>query len=88
MNVERLTYFAKDKNFGDAAGMMIIDTTEWAASDFEFVEKVKTRVEDFSEFARLMSEWVEGEMSPDECFEMFETKFGIARSEFTDHYGL
>lgn len=86
MNVERLTYFSRDGNFGDAAGMTIIDTTNWATSDFEFVEKVKNRVEDFPEFARLMSEWISDEMPADECFEMFEVKFGISRSELTDHY--
>lgn len=85
--IENLTYFSKDKNFGDAAGMTIVDTTDWADSDFEFVEKVKTRVEDFPEFARLMSEWISGEMSPEDCVKIFSERFGIEPADLVDHYG-
>jgi hypothetical protein len=31
----QLTYFAADGNYGDATGMVVIDTTGWTDEDFE-----------------------------------------------------
>ena len=33
-----LTYFAKDGSYGDAAGMVIIDTRAWNAEQWDHVE--------------------------------------------------
>lgn len=84
--VERLTYFAPDGNLGDAAGITIIDTTDWADSDFEFAAKAVAGQE-LPEFARLMSEWIEGELPPDEYLEVFEKRFGVTEEQIREHYG-
>ena len=34
-----LTYFAKDGSYGDAAGMVIIDTRAWPQDDWDQVEE-------------------------------------------------
>jgi len=34
-----LTYFAADGNYGDATGMVIIDTTGWTDEDFEALDE-------------------------------------------------
>lgn len=87
--MDRLHYFAPDGNFGDAAGMTIVDTTDWADSDFEFVEKVKTANPelDLPNFARLMTEWISGETLPNDCVKMFDHMFGITEDELRSHYG-
>ena len=35
-----LTYFAADGSYGDAAGLVIIDTRAWSPEDWEAVESV------------------------------------------------
>ncbi len=35
-----LSYFAKDGSFGDADGILIIDTSEWSDEDWENVSEV------------------------------------------------
>jgi len=84
---ERLTYFSTEGNLGDAAGLTIIDTTDWADSDFEFVKALAADVEDFPDFARLMSEWIGGELPPDNYLEIFEKRFGITEDQIREHYG-
>lgn len=84
--VDRLTYFAPDGNFGDAAGITIIDTSAWAESDFEFV-KTFADGRDLPQLARLMSEWISQEIDPEEAVEVFEKLFGITEDQLRDHYG-
>ena len=33
-----LTYFAADGSFGDAAGLIVLDTTNWDQEDWDHVE--------------------------------------------------
>jgi len=84
--IERLTYFSNDGNFGDAAGVTIIDTTDWADTDFEFVAKAVAG-EKRPEFARLVSEWIGGELPPDEYLDIFERLFGVTEEQIREHYG-
>ena len=35
-----LTYFAADGSYGDAAGLVIIDTRAWGPGDWQWVEEV------------------------------------------------
>jgi len=32
------TYFAQDGNYGEAYGLIVLDTSVWSADDWEFVE--------------------------------------------------
>lgn len=54
-NVESLSYFALDGNYGDAAGLTIIDTTGWTSEDFEMFDEVSDGNRPL--LARTISEW-------------------------------
>ena len=83
--VERLSYFALDGNYGDASGLTIIDTTDWTDADFDFVDAVDD--ESRPDFARLVSEWITGELPPEEYVKIFEARFGITEDDIKAHYG-
>lgn len=72
----RLSYFAKDGNYGDASGITIIDTVLWDESDFGMVEQASD--EDRALVARLISEWI-GSGRTDEYDEYFE-RLGIEKT--------
>jgi hypothetical protein len=43
-----LSYFAEDGSYGNAVGLMVLDTTKWTALDWEIIDSVsdneRTRV--------------------------------------------
>ena len=34
-----LTYFGLDGNYGDAAGLVVVDTSNWTADDFDLIDE-------------------------------------------------
>lgn len=74
--ITSITYFAKDGNYGDAAGVTIIDTSDWTDSDFEMLDGVSDENRPLA--ARTISDWIEGGRT-DEYDEYFE-RLGIERS--------
>jgi hypothetical protein len=56
--ITSITYFAKDGNYGDAAGVTIIDTSDWTDSDFEMLDSITDEFRPLA--ARMISEWIEG----------------------------
>lgn len=47
------TYFASDGNFGDAEGMVMVDTTDWTEEEWEIIENA--RESDRAEIASQLS---------------------------------
>ena len=74
--VTSLSYFAKDGNYGDANGIIVVDTSEWTDSDFEMLDGVSDWDRPLA--ARTISEWIEGGRT-DEYDGYFE-RLGISRS--------
>jgi hypothetical protein len=75
-NITSLTYFAKDGNYGDAAGLTVVDTTDWTDDDFEMLDYVGDERRVLA--AQTISEWIEKGRT-DEYDEFFE-RLGIERS--------
>lgn len=73
--ITSITYFAKDGNYGDAAGVTIIDTSDWTDSDFEMLDGVTDEFRPLA--ARTISEWIEGGRSGD--FDEYFARLGIER---------
>ena len=71
--VESLSYFAMDGNYGDAAGITIIDTTGWTSIDFEMFDEVSDG--DRPLLARTISEWKSAEDKTQ--YHAFFEKLGI-----------
>ena len=71
-----LTYFAMDGNYGDAAGVTIIDTTDWTDADFEMLDVVSDEQRPLA--ARTISEWIEGGRTDE--FDGYFERLGIERS--------
>ena len=70
--VERLSYFASDGSWGDAAGLTIIDTTAWTEDDHEKLNGVSD--ENLPDAAIAVSDWVEaGRENTDEFVARFDT---------------
>jgi hypothetical protein len=74
--ITSITYFAKDGNYGDAAGVTIIDTSDWTDTDFEMLDGVSDEERPLA--ARTISEWIENGRN-DEYDEYFE-RLNITRS--------
>jgi hypothetical protein len=74
--ITSLTYFAKDGNYGDAAGVTILDTSDWTDTDFEMLDGVSDEERPLA--ARTISEWIETGRT-DNYDEYFE-KLGVVRS--------
>lgn len=74
--MKSLSYFAKDGNYGDADGIIVVDTTEWSESDFEMVERASDENRPLA--ARTVSEWIDAGRT-DQYDEYFE-RLGIERS--------
>jgi hypothetical protein len=55
--VQQMHYFAIDGNYGDAAGLTIIDTGDWIETDFDAVEQASDG--ERPEVARLISDWIQ-----------------------------
>jgi len=56
------TYFAKDGNYGDVAGMTVVNTTMWTDSDFEMLDSISDC--DRPQAARLISQWIDAGRKP------------------------
>jgi hypothetical protein len=52
--VRTLSYFAKDGNYGDASGMMVLETTNWDELDWQIIEAASDG--DRPMVARLLTE--------------------------------
>jgi hypothetical protein len=74
--ITSLTYFAKDGNYGDAAGVTILDTSDWTDTDFEMLDGVSDEERPLA--ARTISEWIETGRT-DNYDEYFE-RLGVVRS--------
>lgn len=61
--VRTLGYFAKDGNYGDASGMMVLETTHWSDLDWQILDAAKD--EDRPVVARLLTESYEPERDDD-----------------------
>lgn len=75
MSVTSLTYFAMDGNYGDAAGLTVVDTTDWTDDDFQMLDYVSDEKRVLA--AQTISEWIESGRS-DKYDEFFE-RLGIER---------
>lgn len=75
MTVTSLTYFATDGNYGDAAGLTVVDTSDWGDSDFEMLDHVSDDRRILA--AQTISEWIEKGRT-NEYDEYFES-LGIER---------
>lgn len=71
----RLSYFAKDGNYGDADGITVIDTTAWLDSDFEMIEAASDEFRPLA--ARTISEWIEAGRGVE--FDEYFERLGIER---------
>jgi hypothetical protein len=40
-NAMSLTYFAADGSYGDATGMFVVDTSDWADDDWDMIEHAR-----------------------------------------------
>lgn len=70
-----MTYFAVDGNYGSAAGLTVIDTTDWTDADFEMLDGVSDW--DRPKAARLISEWIDGGRT--DKFDGYFAQVGIER---------
>lgn len=70
-----MSYFAADGNYGDAAGLTVVDTTNWTDADFEMLDSVSDW--DRPKAARLISEWVEKGRTDE--FDSYFERLGIER---------
>lgn len=49
------TYFAKDGSYGDASGLVIVDTSDWDERDWDAIDRAS---DDYRcTVARRMSDW-------------------------------
>lgn len=76
MSITSLTYFATDGNYGDAAGLTVVDTSDWTTPDFEMLDYVSDDRRILA--AQTISEWIEKGRT-NEYDEFFE-RLGIERS--------
>jgi len=74
--VTSLTYFATDGNYGDAAGLTVVDTSDWTDSDFQMLDGVSDWQRVLA--AQTISEWIEKGRT-NEYDEFFE-RLGIVRT--------
>jgi len=70
-----LSYFAEDGSYGNAVGLMVLDTTKWTALDWEIIDSVSDN--HIPEVARLIAESYES--NADQNF---------IRKKLEDDYGL
>ncbi len=73
----QLSYFAKDGNYGNADGIVVLDTTSWVDADFALVEQVSDELRPTA--ARLVGEWVEDQRSGK--FDSYFERIGIEKGE-------
>lgn len=76
--VTQMHYFALDGNYGDAAGLTVIDTGDWTESDFAIIDEASDG--DRPEVARLVSDWIQLERNS-EFIEMQLERQGIDISQ-------
>lgn len=74
--VERtVAYFAEDGNYGDANGMVVMETTFWSADDWDIIEQ--TSDEDRPVVARLLTESYESNANHEFIRTQLVEKYGI-----------
>jgi hypothetical protein len=73
----QLSYFAKDGNYGDASGVVVLDTTKWTSNDFDLLEQVDDV--DRPMAARLIQEWIDEDRS--DKYDSYFERMGIERGE-------
>ena len=71
----QLSYFAKDGNYGDANGIVVVDTTAWTTEDFELMDQASD--ENRPTLARLISEWIDDGRT--DKFDEYFARLGIDR---------
>jgi hypothetical protein len=74
--ITSLTYFAKDGNYGDAAGVTILDTSDWTDTDFEMLDGVSDEERPLA--ARTISEWIETGRTDN--YDEYFKRLGVVRS--------
>lgn len=74
-----LGYFAPDGNYGDAAGMMVLETTYWREIDWTILESASDNQR--VNVARLITESYENPEEMDELYKKFE-QYGIDLDDF------
>lgn len=74
-NITSLTYFAKDGNYGDAAGLTVVDTTDWTDDDFQMLDYVSDDLRVLA--AQTISEWIEKGRTDE--YDEFFGRLGIER---------
>lgn len=65
-NIEKprvISYFAADGNYGDAAGLTVMETTHWSELDWEIIDQVSDY--DRADVARLLTESYEPDADND-----------------------
>jgi hypothetical protein len=76
-----LAYFASDGNYGDAAGLTVIETTHWSEVDWNLIEEVTDT--DRPQLAKVIAESyeLETQVPLEELKTRFE-QFGINLDDF------
>jgi len=70
-----LSYFAEDGNYGNAGGMVIMETTHWNELDWEIIEQVSDG--DRPAVARLLTESYEPDADGEFIRNHLEEKYGL-----------
>jgi len=81
VTVERsLHYFASDGNYGNADGLVVMETTFWTADDWDIIDQ--TSDDDRGTVARLLTESYEPDADQEFIKNQLVEKYGIDLSPY------
>jgi hypothetical protein len=76
-----LAYFAVDGNYGDASGLVVMETTHWSEIDWEIIEEADDWVR--PSVARVLTESYEKDAN-EEALRAKLTEYGVDLSRYED----
>jgi|AntAceMinimDraft_5_1070358.scaffolds.fasta_scaffold10030_1 hypothetical protein len=77
-----LSYFAEDGSYGNAVGLMVLDTTKWTALDWEIIDSVSDN--ERPTVARLIAESYEEGADHTFIRNKLETEYGITFPDYKE----